>query len=203
MGFIVFPFDYDERKYPSVVPICVRDTDDAGRRIHTAWFDQGVPPVAEKLLDIADRLLGDRHRGSEITEYAVHSLSRTQGGNLGVTPSHRVLKRAHCRAEDLRVGGRRVRRTADVELFDETLDALQEQYDFVAHLEATNTLDRLVEQLRRMGHQEKIMEMVPMMLRECEGRELKSLYGQRRNTVTKQFFRKMRLAAKIAGIEWF
>ena len=33
MGIIVFPFDYDERKYPSVIPICIRDTDDDGRRV--------------------------------------------------------------------------------------------------------------------------------------------------------------------------
>ena len=202
MALIVFPFDYDERTHPSVVPICIRDTDDAGRPIHRGWFDRGVPPVADTLRRMAHRVLGDRARTSEITEYAVHSLSRTRGDNIDGDPSLRILERAHCRAEDLRVGGRRVRRTADVELFDETLNALEEQYDFVAHLEATDTLDRLVDQLRRMGGQERIIEMVPMILSGCEGKVLRRRYGQPRNTITKQFFRKMRLAARIAGIEW-
>jgi hypothetical protein len=47
-----------------------------------------------------------------------------------------------------------------------------------------------------------MIEMVPLMLREREGRELVRRYGQRRNTITKQFFRKMRLAAKLGGISW-
>jgi hypothetical protein len=143
MALIYFPFDYDERTYPSVVPICIRDIDDDGRPIHRGWFDLGVPPVAERLQGIAHRLLGDRDRVSEITEYAVHSLSRTRGDKLDKDPSLRVLERANCRAEDLRVGGRRVRRTADVELFNETLDTLAEQYDFVAHFIAKDTLGLL------------------------------------------------------------
>ena len=201
MALIFFPFDYNETTHPSVVPICIRDTDDDGRLIHRGWFDLGVPPAAERLLRIAYRVLGDRDRVSEITEYAVHSLSRTRGDKLDENPSFRVLERALCRADDLRVGGRRVGRTADVELFDETLETLAEQYDFAAHLMAKDTLDRLVEQLGRMG-QERAIEMVPMLLRECEGAELRRRYGKCRNTVTKQFFRKMRLAARIADIEW-
>ena len=160
-----------------------------------------MPPVADMLLDIAGRVLGDRHRTSEITEYAVHGLSRDHGQNLGETPGYRILSRAHSQAVDLRVGGRRARRAWDVELFDETVDALQEQYDFVAALMATDTLDRLIEQLGRMG-ETRMIEMVPLMLREREGRELVRRYGQRRNTITKQFFRKMRLAAKLGGISW-
>ena len=58
MALIVFPFDYDERTHPSVVPICIRDTDDAGRRIHRGWFDRGVPPVADRLRSMAHRVLG-------------------------------------------------------------------------------------------------------------------------------------------------
>jgi hypothetical protein len=201
MDIIVFPFDYDEEKYPSVIPIGIRDTDDAGRPVYLEWFFRGVPPVADMLLDIAGRVLGDRHRGSEITEYAIHGLSRDHGQDLGETPGYRILGRAHDCAEDLRVGGRRARRTADVELLDETVDALQEQYDFVAALIATDTLDRLIEQLTRM-RETRIIEMISMMLRGCEAWELAKRYGQRRNTITKQLFRKTRLAAKLAGISW-
>ena len=52
----------------------------------------------------------DKYRASEITEYAVHSLSRKYGENVGDRPAVRVLNRARLHAEDLRVGGRRARR---------------------------------------------------------------------------------------------
>ena len=67
-------------------------------------------PVVDRLVRIAERLLSDKYRASEITEYAVHSLSRKHGENVGDRPAVRVLNRARLHAEDLRVGGRRARR---------------------------------------------------------------------------------------------
>ena len=202
MPVITIPFDYDERTHPAVVPICVADTDQHGNLVHRGWIELGVVPVADGLLRIADRLLGDKYRGSEITEYAVHSLSRTHGDQVGDRPSVRVLNRARLFAVDQRAGGRRNRRRLDVELFTETLEALEDQYDFAAHLAARDTLDKIVEQLDLLGLQH-VKEILPLMLRNAEGSELTGRFGQKRNTVTKQFYRGMRKAANAAGITWY
>jgi hypothetical protein len=102
-------------------------------------------------------------------------------------------------AEDLRVGGRRARRKADVELFSTTLETLQDQYDLTSHLEAKDTLDRLMDQLERLG-MDDIREMVPMMLRDCEAEDLVTRFGKGRNTISQRFYRGMRKAAAAAGI---
>ena len=202
MPVITIPFDYDERTHPAIVPICIADTDQHGNLVHRGWIELGVVPVADRLLKIADRLLADKYRASEITEYAVHSLSRTHGDQVGDRPSVRVLNRARLFAVDQRAGGRRNRRRLDVELFTETLEALEDQYDFAAHLAARDTLDKIVEQLDLLGLQH-VKEILPLMLRNAEGSELTGRFGQKRNTVTKQFYRGMRKAANAAGITWY
>ena len=77
--------------------------------------------------ELAERLLHDKWRASEIAEPVVHRLYLAFGSNLGVEPSLRVLKGAHWVAEDLRVGGRRARRKADVELFFQTMEAMEDR----------------------------------------------------------------------------
>jgi hypothetical protein len=41
------------------------------------------------------------------------------------------------------------------------------------------------------------------MLRNADGAELTQMFGQKRNTITKQFYRGMRKAAEAAGIRWY
>ena len=101
MGASVVLSDYNEESNFSVVPICIGDIDPEGNPIHRAWVEQCVVPIADPLRKIATRVLNDVWRVSEITERAVHSLSRKHHGDLGVEPSLRVLKRAHWYAEDL------------------------------------------------------------------------------------------------------
>jgi hypothetical protein len=201
MAIITVPFDYSETSHPGVVPICILDKDAHGNSIHREWIDYGVVPVTKNLAYIAARLLHDKFRASEITEYAVHSLSRTHGNQIGDRPTIKVLNRARLHAVDLRAGGRRSRRRLDVELFAETLDALEDQYDFATHLAARNTLDRIVEEVDRLGLT-RVRELLPLMLRNAEGWELSSEFGQKRNTITKRFYRGMRKAALAAGISW-
>jgi hypothetical protein len=152
-------FNYNEECNSSIVPICIGDIDPDGNPIQRAWVEQGVVPIADPLRKIASRVLNDVWRVSEITEHAVHSLSRKHGGDLGDEPSLRVLKRAHWYAEDLRVGGRRVRRKTEVELFCAKLESLQDQFDLVSRLEAQDTLDRLMKELDRQGLHD-VREMV-------------------------------------------
>ena len=196
---VTIPFDYDEKSAGSIVPICIDDIDSEGNLIHPGLIELGVVPVADLLRKIAARVLNDKWRVSEITELAVHSLWRTDRENFGDAPSHRILNRARWFAEDLRVGGRRARRKADVELFTTTLETLQDQFDLTAHLEARDTLDRLMEQLERLG-MDDVREMVPMMLRDCDAEELVHRFRKSRNTISQRFYRGMRKAAAAAGI---
>ena len=201
MEVIIVPFDYKEESHFSVVPICIGDVDSDGNPIYREWVERGVVPVAEQLRKIAQRVLNDVWRVSELTERSVHSLSRKHGADLGVDPSLRVLKRAHWYAEDLRVGGRRVRRKTEVELLTTKLETLQDRFDMVSDLVAKDTLDRLMEELDRQGLHD-IREMVPMMLRDCDAHEFVRRFQKSRNTLSQRFYRGMRRAASAAGITW-
>jgi hypothetical protein len=201
MTVITIPFDYNEITHPETIPICIADTDPKGNPVHRVWIEQGVVPVVDRLLHTAQRLLSDKYRASEITEYAVHSLSRTHGDNIGDYPTVKVLNRARLYAVDQRPGGRRARRKLDLELFVETLDALEDQFDLAAFCEAKVTLDKIVEQLEPLGL-DRVKEFLPWMLVNTDGSELTSLFGQKRNTITTRFYRGMRKAAEAAGITW-
>ena len=201
MEIIIVPFDYKEELNSSVVPICIGDIDSEGNPIYREWVERGVVPVADPLRKMAHRVLNDVWRVSELTERAVHSLSRKYGGNLGDDPSLRVLKRAHWYAEDLRAGGRRARRKTEVELFTAKLETLQDQFDLVSDVVAKDTLDRLMEELKRQGLHD-IREMVPMMLRDCDAHEFVSRFRKSRNTLSQRFYRGMRKAAAATGITW-
>ena len=201
MEIIIVPFDYKEELNSSVVPICIGDIDSEGNPIYREWVERGVVPVADPLRKMGHRVLNDVWRVSELTERAVHSLSRKYGGNLGDDPSLRVLKRAHWYAEDLRAGGRRARRKTEVELFTAKLETLQDQFDLVSDMVAKDTLDRLMEELKRQGLHD-IREMVPMMLRDCDAHEFVSRFRKSRNTLSQRFYRGMRKAAAATGITW-
>jgi hypothetical protein len=198
---VTIPFDYDERSAESIVPICINEEDSKGDRISLELIELGVVPVDDPLRNIAGRVLNDVWRVSEITDFALQSFWRNHRNNFGERPSLRILNRAQWFAEDLRVGGRRARRRAEVELFETTIDSLQDQFDLAAHYEAKEILDRLLDQLERLGMDE-IRAMVPMMLRGCGKEELVARFGQSRNTICQKFYRGMRKAAKTAGISW-
>jgi DNA-directed RNA polymerase specialized sigma24 family protein len=201
MDVITIPFNYAEANDPTIVPICIADTDALGNPVHREWIDQGVVPVTDQLVRTAERLLGDKFRASEITEYAVHSLSRTHGSRIGDRPTVNVLNRARHNAIDLRAGGRRYRRKLNVELFSRTLDSIEDQYDFAGAVEAQVTLDRIMSEVERLGL-DHVREILPYMLNNVEGKELSRRFGQKRNTVTKCFYRALRKAAESAGITW-
>ena len=48
MAVITIPFDYDERTHPTIVPICIADTDSEGNAVHRGWIDFGVVPVVDR-----------------------------------------------------------------------------------------------------------------------------------------------------------
>ena len=93
------------------------------------------------------------------------------------------------------------RRRLDVELFAETLDALEDQYFFVADLERKEIVDKLAVQLDVLKLY-RVKELLPSMLRDAGGREMTRDFGQKLNTLTTRFYRGMRKAAVAAGISW-
>src|SRR5512142_2400512 len=190
MAVITIPFDYDERTHPTIVPICIADTDSEGNAVHRGWIELGVVPVVDRFFKIAERLLADKFRASEIAEYAVHSLSRTHGDNFGDRPTVKVLNSARLYAVDQRVGGRRYRRSLDVELFQETLEALEDQYDLAAEIASNEMLDRIVAQLDILGL-DRVKEPSLNINRHAQSRELSSALGPKRVTITNQFYRGM------------
>ena len=199
MEIITVPFDYDEKLHPSVVPICICDTDRKGNAVYHGWIEFGVAPIADKLRGLSSRLLGDVFRVSEIAESVVHAVSRKRGPDLGTNPDLLVYKSAEWRALDLKSGGRRARTGHDVELFIETLDQLSDEFNVVAEIEAQDVLDKLTVKALELG-MAAAAAMVPMMLRGCEAEEYIRRFGKRRNTLTQMFFRHMRKAANAAGL---
>ena len=201
MGFFVVPSDFSEESHSSVVPICIADTDSEGNPINRAWVDYGVVPVADPLRKVAQRVLDDAWRVSEITERAVHWLSRKYGGSLAVYPSRRVLNHARLYAVDLRAGGRRARRHADVEMFDARLQTFPDPYDLTSDVLARDTLNRLRQALDREGSHD-IREMATMIMWDCAPNEFESRFQRSRNTLTQRFYRVVRRVAASSGITW-
>lgn len=199
MPLFIVPSNYNESIHRNVTPICIRSVDDQGNRVHFEWVQYGVIPVAEKLAQIAVRFLRDRWHVSEITEAAVHTLSRNRGLDLGDHPSRSVLAHATWQARDLRAGGRRARRRAEVGFFAQTFEQLADQVDFVESFLAKDTLDRLEEQLSSLG-MEEVRSMVPLMLWGADASEIERTFSRRRNTISQQFYRGMRKAAFAAGL---
>jgi len=201
MGFFVVPYDYREESHSSVIPIFIADTDSEGNPIRPEWIELGVVPIADPLRRIAQRVLFDVWRVSEVTEHAVHWLSRKHDGRLADDPSHRVLNHARWYAADLRVGGRRARRRADVELIRARMQAYPAQDDLIADLLARDTLQRLMEAVDRCGSPE-FREMAEMMVRNCASEEFVGRFGQSRNTLSQSFYRTMRRVARKTRITW-
>jgi hypothetical protein len=79
------------------------------------------------------------------------------------------------------------------------VEALQDQADLFRDLKNRDLVDKLVDQLDRMGLEE-VREMVPMMLRDCDAEEFRAKFGKSRNTISQQFYRGVRKAAFLAGI---
>jgi hypothetical protein len=201
MAVITIPYDYNEQTDRSIVPICIDDEDGKGKRIDQRLIKEGVVPAADPLRRIADRILRDVYRASEIADYALHSLWRTHGVNFGDRPDLIIQKRASHRAEVLRLGGPRARRKKEVGLFDSTMENLQYQFNHAAAFQARDTIDRLVAELERRGMHD-IREMVPMILMKCNAKEFEIRFGASRKTLMQQFYRRVRKVMKSAGLFW-
>ena len=200
-GFFVVPFDFSEEAYPSVVPICIADTDSEGNPISPAWIELGVVPVADPLRKVADEVLSDCCRVSEITERAVHRLSRKHQGRLAPKPSRLVFNYAQRYAIDLRAGSRRARRNLEVQLSVAGLETVPDQSDPFADVLLRETWQRLLDALDQDGSPD-LREVAVMMIKNRPAREFEDRFGESRNTLCQRFYRTARRVAAATGITW-
>jgi hypothetical protein len=79
------------------------------------------------------------------------------------------------------------------------VEAVEDQFNLENLIAAQDMLDRLVDKLTELG-MEDVRAMVPMMLLECDADEYRHRFKKSRNTVTQQFYRGVRKAARAAGL---
>lgn len=189
--YVVIPPDYARR---GVVPICISDTDDEGRRVVQGWI-AAVNPIADPLRRMSASVTGDVRNVSQVTEEAVHSLSALRGLELGTDPSKQVYSSATWRARLLKHGGRRQLKRLDVEFRDLYIDCVQTRPEFVAALERQNLIERLTRKALDM-EREDLAIMIDLYLSEAED-QIPTVFGvspnsRERNTLTKKLYRGLR-----------
>ena len=215
MAVVTIPFDYDELDDPnSVVPICLEDTDLQGRKIAWGWIT-AVVPISDRLRKLASRRLGDVWLASELTQLSVHRVWYKHENNLGFWPSGRIWHRAKWAAEDLRVGGRRIRRGLDEPLpEDETAlasllrgadpKALARlfphcDWDFAGEIEHAELFSAILRQIRLRGNVEA-GEMLDMICHGMTREQISAALKKKPNTVTQTIYRAMRRALNDIGM---
>src|ERR1041385_560706 len=141
------------------------------------------------------RITGDVRHVSQVTERAVHSLSRNHGEKLGRSPSSGVYVTAKYAARNLKWGGHRFRQGWDVELAELVRDSLADPCDFVNEFENRDLVDRLFARAKELGRDD-LMLMINLYLSEAED-QMPSAFGVRpnsreRNSLSKRLTRGIR-----------
>jgi hypothetical protein len=191
-GFVV-PFDYDGE--PGVVPIFISERDSKGNIVSPDWITKAVVPCADRLRGMARIIVHDVRHVSEITETAVHSLSRKYP-NVGDDAKRQLLVWARYNAMDLAAGGRRARgamrararqRGYDVPFTPELIDKLAE--DPLPELEARD----FERSIRRELKDPRLVDMMSLMLQGYSERDAaRMLAGEAAGSLRKRFFRRIR-----------
>jgi DNA-directed RNA polymerase specialized sigma24 family protein len=209
MAVVTIPFDYDELVDPnSVVPICIEDTDCQGRKIASGWIT-AVVPIADGIRKLARWRLEDEWRASELAEVSVHSVWHKHLDDLGIWPSGRIWRSARWAAEDLRAGGRRVRRGLEGPLpEDETALAAMLRVadpkalgrlfpncdlDLAGEIERTELFSAITRQIELRGNVQA-GEMLDMIRHGMNREEISAAFGKKPNTVTQIIYRAIRRA---------
>ena len=215
MAVVTIPFDYEELEDPnSVVPICIEDTDRQGRKIAPGWIT-AVVPIADGVRKLARRRLEDEWRASELAELSVHGVWSKRLDNLGLWPSARIWHYAKWAAEDLRAGGRRVRRGLDGPLpEDETALAAMlrtadpkalarllphSERDFAGEIERTELFSAILRQIKLRGNVQA-SDMLDMIRHGMNREEISAAFDKKPNTVTQIIYRAIRRALNDLGI---
>jgi hypothetical protein len=193
MAIVTIPFDYDRLPDPSgIVPICIEDTDRYGCPINPAWF-AAVEPIADQLRRLCRRTLDDVWYVSELTEASVHALWGKHRHNLGRSPSSRIYSHAKWKVQDLRFGGRNLRRGVEVELLDSIRNQLRAPHDVHGQVEF-DELRRLVTRrfvTRGVPH---VQAMFDMWLYGHDWNEIAEYVGKNPKAATRDYWRWLRRA---------
>jgi hypothetical protein len=188
VGLITIPFDFDKNpRAQAIVPICIEDTDRYGKPIDFGWF-LAVVPVAESLRSLARGMLRDVWLVSELAEGSVHALWHEHGGNLGRSPSGRILAHARWRARDMRDGGRNARRGVEVELLEKILAALRSADDISRSAEAKDIQEVLKRHFEERGVPH-VSQMMDLWLQGAGWPEIAEQIGKEPRAASKDFWR--------------
>jgi len=156
--FVMIPFDYEtlpQQARDRVIPICVPILDRRGYPIPWEWFERGVAPVHEHLVQLAEWHLSDSWCASQIVEIALCNLFERHGSDLGEFPWRRVLREAIWVAKDLSAGGTRADRKrrarhVSVEGFEESIIDPTDYADLYYRDLFLNAVERKLAERRRI-----------------------------------------------------
>jgi hypothetical protein len=108
MGVVVIPFGYETLPPSSqagIIPICIETVDRYGNEIAPVWFEDGVAPLHERIVRIAQFRLGDAWLASELAQTSLHKLWYSHGSNAGDCPSAQVWSQILWDVRDFEFGG--------------------------------------------------------------------------------------------------
>jgi hypothetical protein len=195
-GVVLIPSNYAEE---GVIPICVRTIDDQGRLVYRGWIE-AVRPIADTLRGLARRVIGNIYQVSELADGSVHALSAKYGEKLGRSPSMQIYVHAKYLAQDIAVGGHRIRMGREVKLTETMLALLPAQHDFAKAFEDLEFLERLKETLAMLGKTDEL-KMLNLYLTDAD-HKIAEAFGVRRNSrarnlLSQRFRRAVQEAMKI------
>ena len=163
MGVVIIPSDYEqlpEARRRTITPIYIESKDRYGRSIDPGWFERGVAPIHEELVDLARNVLGDRRMVSDIAQPSVHQAWYRHGCDLGERPHGRVWRRAVEEARNMAAGGWRERKGRVInwtlEQFDREISSDLDERDPVAVCNRRILLGSMKKTMREQGAEDMI-----------------------------------------------
>jgi hypothetical protein len=194
MEIVIIPFGFmtlssDEQS--SVVPICLTRNDAEGKNIAWGWFE-AVAKIQIPLRLLADQVLNDIWRVSEVADLAVQSVWANHGSDLGRHPEGRIYSQATSYAQDLRVGTRRQRvgLTVALEGLDEFVRdrVLIDPADYDARYMAGIQLSQLTQRAQDAGRAD-VSYMLGLLRDGCNWEEIGRLTDKHPDTARLHFRR--------------
>lgn len=193
---VIIPPNYEELLHSErkrIIPICIQAFDCYGQRIAGEWFSRGVAPIRRELVAMAEHVLGDSWRASELSEVTVHRLWARHGHSVGRHPERRVLKKATFIADELKKGDWKQMKYPNLYLALDSMDewireqTLAEPYQHAEQLERQIMLNSIADHLEREGLND--VRLVYQLLRRgyC-WREVADELGEARTVVAKRRF---------------
>jgi len=195
MGVVIIPSNYEqlpEARRRTITPIYIESTDRYGNPIHPDWFDRGVVPIHQELVDLAWNVLGDRRMVSDIAQPSVHQAWYRHGCELGEKPHGRVWRRAVEEARNLAAGGWRERKRRVInwtlEQFDREISPDLDERDPVAVSDRRILLGSMKKTMREQGADEMI-RIHNMLLAGFGWDEIGARFGKSGDAIKHQFHR--------------